>query len=108
MPTARRIDCPLPEYPEGWIELPAVWLGEHANKRDEVTAAAPDGTKQTALNWMVATALMENWGGIAPMEGNPDQWDFEKISLELIAWITVTVNGDYSKCWEIKKKPSLQ
>lgn len=105
---AKRVPCPLPDYPDGWIELPDVWLGEHANRRDETIAAAPEGTHQTALNWMVATALMKNWGGIEPMSGNPDEWEYDKISLDLIAWITMTVNGSYNECWIIKKKSSGQ
>jgi hypothetical protein len=105
---ARRFDCPIPEYEGGWIEIPDTWLGKHANKRDEIVNNAPEDAQQTAVNWMVATGLMEQWGGIEAMNGNPDKWNFDEISLELIAWITQTVNGSYNQCWNVKKKYSRQ
>lgn len=106
---ARRLECPLKDYPDGWIELPDKWLGEHANIRDEAVEKLVDIPKEkrpkpTAQNWIVALALLEDWGGIEAMNGNPDKWDYGKIDLNLIGWISETVLGDFNQCFVIKKK----
>jgi hypothetical protein len=99
-----RIDCPFPEWNGVWIELPDKWLGAHANKRDEALEAAQKARlRNTQLDFAVALSLLENWH-IPHLGGNPQEWDFAKLNLELIAWIAATVLASYQACFVIPKK----
>lgn len=102
---SRRIDCPLKGFEKGFIELPDEWLGIHAQRRDEaVEVAIESGLKETLLQFSITLALLDNWGGIPGIDGNPDQWDFTVLPLPLIAWMNGEVLTDYLACFEVPKK----
>lgn len=103
---SRKVGCPLPEFSEAWIELPDEWLGIHAQRRDEAvskTEGTPIGQSVTLVQFAVAMSLLENWGGIPALNGNPEQWDFTLLPLPLIGWINKTVLDDYLTCFEFPK-----
>lgn len=102
-----RIDCPYPEFPDAWIEVPDQWLGKHATKRDTAASIARDNKlTSTETNFAISAALLEDWGNIPGMNGNPDNWKFDEMSLSLIWWITEAVTIPYNMCFIVpKKKP---
>ena len=102
---ARRIDCPYPDI-EAHIELPDVWLGSHAERRDETLAKLRVDYGQTLQNFGVSLALLDNWQ-LPGLNGNPDKWDFNKLDLRLIAWVSGQVLGDFSRCWIVPKEQPL-
>ena len=98
----RRFECPFSEYPDAWIELPDVWLGRHAQRRDQAVEAARRYNSETMTAFAAAMALLENWR-LPGLEGNPEHWDFSALDLRLIAWVSQVVLGDFAKAWEIPK-----
>lgn len=96
----RVIPCPLPDFPDAWIELPAVWLGIHAERRDEAVEQSREKKfRVTQHNFTVAMRLLENWGGIPGLDGSPDKWDFASLNLSLISWISDTVLEEFGGCF---------
>ena len=99
---ARRVDCPLSEFPDAWIDLPDQWLGEHAQRRDEAMSNSPEGTGITLMSFAVALALLENWN-LPGLSGNPEKWDVSQLRLPLIGWVNQIVLGEFNACFEIPK-----
>jgi len=58
---AKRVECPLTEFPDAWIDLPDTWLGRHAQRRDEVIEKSPKDMGITLMSFAVSLALLENW-----------------------------------------------
>ena len=98
----RKIPCPLPQYKDAWIALPDVWLGIHAQRRDEAIQALPDNTGRTLTEFAVALALLDDWN-IPGLAGNPENWDFKSIDLQIIAWVNAVVPPDFLKCFIVPK-----
>lgn len=99
---SRRVPCPYPEYSDSWIDLPDLpWLGKHAQRRDEAAEKSNDFGK-TIQTFSVALALLDDWS-LPGMNGNPDAWDFTKIDLRIIAWVSSEVLNDFGACFEIPK-----
>jgi hypothetical protein len=91
------------DYPGGgYIVLPDRWLGEHARRRDEAVIKADD-LPRTFRDFEVALALVEDWKDIPDLDGNPENWDFEKMSWELMDWMIKTVLGDLATALTIPK-----
>lgn len=87
-----------------WIDVPDQWYGRHAHKRDEaVEAAEKAGLPPTQANFAIAMNLLDNWN-IPQLGGNPKEWDFANIRLELITWVTATTLAAYQLCFIIPKK----
>lgn len=105
----RRFDCPYPDL-DAWIELPDIWLGKHAYRRDEVVRECNDKKlPQTHTNFAVAMALLEEWN-IPGLNGNPERWDFQELDLRLVGWINHVALTDYGLCFTLPKvlsSPSL-
>lgn len=89
--------------PGGFIVLPDEWLGEHAERRDQALIKSED-LPQTFRDFAVAVALCEDWGQIDALDGNPENWDFQKIPWALMSWIIETVLGDLNKALTVSKK----
>jgi hypothetical protein len=89
----RKIDCPFLEG--AFIALPDQWLGRDAARRDRAIEAGEEKKlTRTLLNFAVAMALLEDWN-LPGLTGNPEQWDYERIDLQLIAWVSSVVNNDF-------------
>ena len=101
----RRVECPLPVYAEAFVILPDEWLGEHAERRDEAVRKGQE-LGPTLRQFAVSVALLETWGNIPGLDGNPEQWDFEKLPLDLIAWISASVTLDFNQCFVVPKVSS--
>ena len=92
------------EYPEGgFIELPDEWLGKHAERRDLAVEAA-ENLPKTFSDFAVAMALVEDWGEIPQLDGNPENWDFGKIDWRLMNWVINTVFNDLNASMIVSKK----
>lgn len=85
--------------------LPDEWLGEHAERRDEAIRKSQE-LGPTLKQFAVSMALLEDWGGISGLDGNPEQWDFTKMPLDVIAWISETVTIDFNQCFIVPKVSS--
>lgn len=93
------------EYPEGgFITLPDIWLGAHAERRD-LAAEKSENLPRTFADFAVAMALVEDWGELPQLDGNPENWDFGEIDWRLMNWITNTVFSDLNAELIVKKKP---
>lgn len=104
----RRFGCPLPRFPDAWIDLPDLWLGQHAQRRDDAVEQAQEkGFGTTLLNFAVAIALLDDWN-LPGLGGNPEKWDFTQLDLGLINWVINTTIGDFNKCFEVPKVSSGQ
>ena len=104
----RRIDCPYPDI-EAFIELPDIWLGIHADRRDETIDKIGDQYGRTLQTFGISLALLDDW--LLPgLNGNPEKWDFKELDLKMIAWVSSYVMGDFLKCWAVPKEspPQLQ
>ena len=100
---SRRIPCPWPDYPEAWIDLPDKWLGDHANRRDEAADKAGEiELRGTLQDFAVSMALLDDWN-LPGLTGNPDNWDFEQVDLQIITWVVTATIFDFMKCWAIPK-----
>lgn len=99
----RRKECPWPDSPDAWVDLPDSWFGEHARRRDEAVSAAKEkGLGATFTDLAVALAILDDWN-LPGLNGNPEKWNFDDISLELIAWVNAITLLDFMKCWAIPK-----
>lgn len=97
---SRRIPCPY----GGWIDLPDRWYGEHASKRDIAAAkASEEKLPDTLRTFAVALALLDDWGGIEGLEGNPEKWNLEKVPWETIAWVSGIVWGEIAVLLQVPK-----
>ncbi len=84
---SQRLDSPIPQHADAWIELPDEWLGKHATRRDEaVESANEQGLSGTLGNFAVSLALLDNWS-LPGLNGPADKWDFEKLPLSIITWV---------------------
>lgn len=97
----RRIQCPLENYPEAYIELPDTWLGLHAQRRDE-TIEKSKGMEATLTTFAVALAILENWS-LPGLDGHPDKWEFTQLDLPLIAWVIEVAITDFNSCFIVPK-----
>ena len=92
------------DYPGGgYIVLPDRWLGEHARRRDEAIAQSED-LPSTFRDFSVAISLVDDWKDIEGLDGNPENWDFEKLEWQLMQWITETVLTDLADALVVSKK----
>ena len=92
----RKIDCPFLEG--SYILLPEKWLGKHAARRDEAIEQCHNKKMgETLTRFAVAMVLLDDWN-LPGLTGNPEQWDFERIDLTLIAWVTNAVLPDFFEC----------
>lgn len=99
----RRKDCPWPDFPEAWIELPDKWYGEHADRRDSAVEKANEiGLIGTLRDFAVSMALLDNWS-LPGLNGNPEKWDFKAVDLPIITWVNTTTLVDFMKNWAIPK-----
>jgi hypothetical protein len=99
---SRRIECPLPQYPDAWIDLPDAWLGEHVQRRDQALEAAQKYGSDYITRFSIAIALLDDWK-LPGLEGNPEKWDFLKVELQIIAWVVLEVLNDFGKCFIVPK-----
>jgi hypothetical protein len=99
---ARKIDCPFVNG--GWIELPDVWKGKHARRRDEASGLASEkNLPSTLLRFSVAMAIIENWGGIPGLDGNPELWNLEEIGWDILNWVADVVFTDLNKALTVHR-----
>lgn len=105
-----RVGCPFSKWPEAWVELPDEWLGRHIGKRDEAVANAIDRgiESSTLIQFAIALALAENWGGIPGLDGPPEKWDFAQVPAEIIGWLNRVIVGSYDECFQVPKASSSQ
>lgn len=92
-------------YPGGgWIGLPDEWLGLHAVRQKEAQDKARQaGLPEPFANLAVALALLDDWGELPGMDGNPERWDYNQIRWALMNWITTQVFTDLSKALHVPK-----
>jgi len=96
----RKIDCPL----GGWIGLPDEWQGKHAQRRDEsVQDTMAKKLPATWASFAVAMALLDDWGDLPNLGGNPAAWDFLQIRWALMAWVSSTVMTDLNQDLRVPK-----
>ena len=96
----RRLDCPA----GGWIGLPDEWLGAHALKQDDAKRRAQEaGLSETFQTWAIALSLLEDWGDIPGLSGNPDKWDLSQKSWPVLNWISNEVITDLTMALRFPK-----
>ena len=100
-----RVQCPLPEFPDAWIDLPDTWLGKHAQRRDETIEKSPAKWGVTLISFAVSMALLDDWS-LPGIEGNKEKWDFEVIELGIIGWVNSIVLTEFQACFEVPKVSS--
>ncbi len=84
---SQRLDSPIPNHADAWIELPDEWLGKHAARRDEaVESANEQGLIGTLSTFAVSLALLDSWD-LPGLNGPPEKWDFEALPLSIITWV---------------------
>lgn len=89
---------------KGWIGLPDVWLGKHAAKRDVAyEAAKTKNLPSIFLQFAVAMAMLEDWGDIQGLDGNPEAWNFEELEWTVMAFIIGYVSGDFENAKQVSK-----
>ena len=93
-----RIDYP---HGDGWIELPDEWLGAHARRRDEAIEKSK-ALPATWLEFAVAMSLLDDWQ-LPGLPKNTDLWDFNVMSLRMMAWVKITVLESFAACFKIPK-----
>lgn len=101
----RRVGCPYPKWSAAWIELPDEWLGLHIDARDRaVVAAGERGVEAYTLQrFAAALALLEDWGELPGLDGQPDRWDFFKVPAPIIGWVIGEVLDDFQEAFEVPK-----
>ena len=98
----KAFQSPFSENPDSWLLLPDRWLGEHATRYSAVMSEI-DGSKGVVMaNFAAAMALMEDWS-LPGLEGNPKNWNFNEIDLQIIAWVNyhVITNG-FLDCFNVR------
>ena len=100
-----RIDCPWPEFEDSYIVLPDQWLGAHSARYDEALEKARELPSEVLRKFAIALVLLDDWR-LPGIEGNPDNWDFEQMRLELLAWVGTTVWVSYWQCFTVPKVSS--
>lgn len=90
-----------PFDPSHYIEYPDEWLGKHARRHDEAIAKSKD-LPATWREFTAAMALLDDWS-LPGLPKNPENWDFDAVSLPVMAWVKNTVLTDYYKCFQVPK-----
>lgn len=96
-----RKQSPWPDI-DAWIDVPDVFLGAHAQRRDQTIDAAERYNSSTITSFAVALALLDDWS-IPGLNGNPDKWDFTQLDLRLIGWVIGEVLVPFNACFEVPK-----
>lgn len=113
---AQRIGCPLPEYddtdrngePVYYLDLPDEWIGEHAQRRDNVVeATAEKGIGNTLRNFMVALALLDSWHLPGLSMEQVKKGEVQPVPLELITWVSTEVLSRYAARTTVPKGSSV-
>lgn len=94
----RKVECPA----GGWIGLPDEWQGVHAVRQEEAQQKV-EHLPKPYQTWAVALALLEDWGDIPGLSGNPDRWDFGGKSWPVMNWISLTVFADLQNALRFPK-----
>lgn len=111
-PQSRRVGCPVPDFddtdkqgnPVYWIQLPARWKGEHADRRDEAVELARElGLGNTNATFAVCLSLLDSWNLPGLPNGQIDGDGIRELDLGVIAWVNQTVWPDYQRCFVIPK-----
>ena len=104
----RKVGCPFERWNDLEIVLPDEWLGIHAQRRDEAAEASIesglDKKSVTLFQFALSLALLDDWKGIPGLDGPPENWTFEDVPLEIIAWINIVCLGEFMACFEVPKK----
>ncbi len=105
-----RIDCPIPGYNERnddgeavyFVVIPDEWMGRHAVKRDDAFMELDKMDLPAAFRTFgVSLALAEDWN-LPGMKGKLN-YDFNEMSLKIMAWVGHAVWGSFTRCYEIPK-----
>ena len=99
----RRIDCPLPDLEDAFVVLPDEWLGLHAQRRDQAVREAARYDSNTITLFAISLAIADDWGGIPGLDGKPENWDFTKVKIPIIAWMNESVLTDFNKAFIVPK-----
>lgn len=101
----RKIDCPHPDYPKAFIVLPKEWLGRHAILKDEAMAKSEHYNSPDMTDLAVCLAILDDWGNIPGLEdrANPQSWDFRKVPVPILSWMTKEVLTDLSLAYTVPK-----
>ena len=103
----RKIECPLAGYEDCFIGLPDEWLGKHVLRRDKAIEQARKDQHNSAIfiNLAVSMALLDEWK-LPGLTGNPEQWDFEQLNMQIMLWVADVVLTDFGKALIVPKAPS--
>jgi len=89
----RKIPCPF--IKGSFVGLPDTWMGEHAARRDQAAEQCREKKLGETLTYFaVSMALLEDWN-LPGLTGNPEQWKYEGINLQLISWVSEVVLADF-------------
>ena len=114
-----KIPCPIPGYdemgedgPRYYVTVPDEWLGEHARAYwDSSESLRQAGIKHAPFieRFIHSLALADDYQ-LPGLTGKPENWDFEKMPLEVMAWAVFHLYTSYNGCFTVKKNwlmPSL-
>jgi len=105
-----RIDCPINGYDERnddgesvyFVVIPDEWLGLHAVMRDETFAELDKVHLPPAYRtFAVSLALADDYN--LPGMSGKFSYDFSKLSLRVIAWVSNVSWGGFVRCYEVPK-----
>lgn len=95
-------------YPDGqdryFVDVPAVWLGEHLEIKDHaIREGIKRGLGGDLLNFTIAAALIVDWN-LPHLPSNRELWEPHKTPAEVILWLGQTVLSDLQNTQTVQKK----
>ena len=106
-----KIACPIPGFDEKtsdgdpvyYIVVPDEWFGSHAQRRDEAIGKLPKHFRATWREFAVALSLLDGWNLPGIEERDPTKWDFSRIRLEVLSWVSGIVLTSYAEASVVPK-----
>ena len=100
----RRIDCPLTDFTDAYVELPEYWLGKHCVRRDEAIIASKEYGNVEITNFSISLFLLEDFENIPGIEGkDTKKWKLDETPLLIISWLSEVVMDDFSLAYKVPK-----
>ena len=106
-----RLPCPIPGYdetgedeqPRYYVDAPDEWRGLHSVAYWE-SREATEGSKLSPDQKLFVSSLALLDGFELPgLSGKPENWDYDKMPLKIIAWVNYVAVDSYVNCFEVKK-----
>ena len=88
-----------------WIDLPTRFTGMHQQNRDDARESAAKYNSPQLILFSMSLLSLDDW--LLPgVVGNPDNWDFTKLDLQIIYWVNQEVQAAFDTMAIIPKNYS--